>query len=184
MNERAKEVRPLDSGPAISVIAPAGRPPSSKSSMEATPVGATGRMTFGAGVSAEGIRFARAFSIWSRIADADCMANLFRLMFALPARHVKGSVPLLWSSYPYNYMKTNSLLYFTNFLLLFVICGAVPVGGTKGLSGGESYMCVSGKKRWLYFPCCLVTCRTRFFRIPHVFSYTRSGAFGWVCVRN
>lgn len=37
----------------------------------------------------EGMRFASAVSIWSRIVEEDCMVNLFRLMFALSAQRVK-----------------------------------------------------------------------------------------------
>src|SRR5262252_5174799 len=39
--------------------------------MTATPVGATGRIMRGIGVRAEGIRWAKAASIWSRIAEVD-----------------------------------------------------------------------------------------------------------------
>lgn len=41
----------------------------------AMPVGTTGRMVRGKGVSAEGIRRARAASTWSRIAAAEGMAK-------------------------------------------------------------------------------------------------------------
>jgi hypothetical protein len=67
---------PLDSGPMISVMAPIGRPPSSNSSTSLTPVGANGRMTLGAGVSAEGILRASFASIWSRIVAAEVMREV------------------------------------------------------------------------------------------------------------
>ena len=46
------------------------------------PVGVTGRMVLAEGVSADGIRSARAASIWERIAAAVDMAKRFRFMFA------------------------------------------------------------------------------------------------------
>ena len=44
-------------------------------SPHATPVGLTGRMNLGNGVRAEGIRAARAASIWSRRVAAEGIAN-------------------------------------------------------------------------------------------------------------
>lgn len=63
IKESASDVRPEDSGPTSSVMAPTGRPPSRSVSISSIPVEETGRMTRGAGVSAEGIRSARAASI-------------------------------------------------------------------------------------------------------------------------
>ena len=79
----ATELRPLHSGPAISVIAPIGSPPSSSSSNAAMPVGATGRIVRIRGVSADGIRCASALSIWRRRAEEDRTGIYFRLIFAL-----------------------------------------------------------------------------------------------------
>jgi hypothetical protein len=72
-------VRPLDSIPTISVMAPTGNPPSSNASISLTPVGRIGRITRGAGVSAEGILRASIASIWSRIMAADGMLKIFAL---------------------------------------------------------------------------------------------------------
>ena len=69
-NERARLVRPEHCGPAISVIAPTGRPPPNSSSTAAMPVGQTGRTVLGCGVSAEGILAARADSISRRMEEA------------------------------------------------------------------------------------------------------------------
>ena len=69
--ESTKEVRPEDSGPTISVIAPTGSPPSSNSSISTTPVATTGRMTLGAGLRADGIQSAKAALIRARRAEAD-----------------------------------------------------------------------------------------------------------------
>jgi hypothetical protein len=80
--ERARDVLPLDSAPTISVMAPTGRPPSKSASTSATPVGATGRMAFCTGVNADGMRWASAVSIWTRIVAAegiDLSSPYFRL---------------------------------------------------------------------------------------------------------
>jgi hypothetical protein len=62
-NESAIEVRPEHSGPTNSLIAPIGKPPLSTSSSAPIPVAATGRIIFGAGVSAEGTLRERVDSI-------------------------------------------------------------------------------------------------------------------------
>src|ERR1035437_7057240 len=67
--ESARAVRPEHSGPIISVIAPTGTPPFTKSSIVRMPVETTGRMILGAGVKADGIRSANADSIWIRSAE-------------------------------------------------------------------------------------------------------------------
>ena len=72
--ECASDVRPLHSGPASSVMAPIGKPPSSTASTASMPVGATGRIDLGTGLSAAGIRVASAASICFRIAEADGIA--------------------------------------------------------------------------------------------------------------
>jgi hypothetical protein len=82
-NERASEVRPEHSGPAISVRAPTGSPPPNRSSTVDTPVGHTGRITCGRSVSAEGILSARLDSISRRIVAAEVMIYI-RRMFAFP----------------------------------------------------------------------------------------------------
>jgi hypothetical protein len=46
------------------------------------PVGVTGRMVLAGGVSAEGMRSARAASTWERIVSAEGIAKYIRLMFA------------------------------------------------------------------------------------------------------
>ncbi len=81
--ESAAELRPLDSGPVISEIAPSGKPPSSNSSNAAMPVGAKGRTIFGRGVSAEGMRSASEVSIWRRRAAADGIGEPFSLYLRL-----------------------------------------------------------------------------------------------------
>jgi type IV pilus biogenesis protein CpaD/CtpE len=76
-NDRARAVLPEHSAPIISVTAPNGSPPSRTASIAAIPVGATSRIVFAAGVSADGILAAKAASIWVRRAAAD------RIVFAL-----------------------------------------------------------------------------------------------------
>ena len=70
-NDRARAVLPEHSAPIISVTAPTGSPPSRTASIATIPVGTTSRIVFAAGVSADGIRSARAASIWERRAAAD-----------------------------------------------------------------------------------------------------------------
>ena len=91
-NDSATKLRPLHSGPAISVIAPIGSPPSSTSSNAAMPVGATGRIVRIRGVSADGIRCASALSIWRRRAEDDRMKIYFRLIFALSLPTVNAAL--------------------------------------------------------------------------------------------
>jgi hypothetical protein len=81
-NDRAKEVRPEHSGPTISLTAPIGNPPRSRSSTALIPVAASGRTVRSAGVSAEGIFCAKADSIWSLTAKDEAMANSLRHIFA------------------------------------------------------------------------------------------------------
>ena len=72
----ASVVRPEQAGPTSSVMAPMGRPPSSRASISAMPVAACSRIVRGRGVSAEGIRASREASIWRRTAAADCNGAL------------------------------------------------------------------------------------------------------------
>src|ERR1700722_5496505 len=69
-NDRARAVLPEHSAPIISVTAPTGSPPSKRASIAAIPVGTTSRIVLAAGVRAEGIRSAKAASIWERKAAA------------------------------------------------------------------------------------------------------------------
>ncbi len=64
--ERESEEWPEPGEPTISVMAPMGMPPERSWSIEAMPVETTGRTGRGARVSAEGMRWARADSIWAR----------------------------------------------------------------------------------------------------------------------
>ena len=87
-------MRPLHSGPTNSVIAPMGKPPSSRPSTAATPVGVTGRMIRGKGVRAEGMRRARIASIWCRIAEAGVYSFYSRLapiLLAIIWRTISGA---------------------------------------------------------------------------------------------
>ena len=81
-NESVNEVRPEHSGPTNSLTAPIGKPPRRTASTSSTPVAATGRIIFGAGVRAAGIFCASADSIYSRIAEADCMKVYLRFIFS------------------------------------------------------------------------------------------------------
>ena len=78
-NARVRLVRPDDSGPVTSLIAPTGKPPSSNASTAATPVGATSRAVFGAGISAAGKRCSRVRSISRRKAEAEGMVDQISL---------------------------------------------------------------------------------------------------------
>ena len=82
MEESASEVRPEHSGPVSSLRAPIGKPPSRRSSSAAMPVGAVGRMSRGAGVSAEGMRAERADSMERRRAAAEGIQHRLRFIFA------------------------------------------------------------------------------------------------------
>jgi hypothetical protein len=90
--ESAREVRPEHSGPASSVMAPIGRPPPSALSSVEMPVEDVGRMTRGAGVSAEGMRSARVASIcWRRVAAVG-MRQDFLLIFAHWEEREQGGI--------------------------------------------------------------------------------------------
>jgi hypothetical protein len=73
--DSAKDVRPEHSGPATSVMAPKGTPPSSNSSTHWIPVAAIDRGSSGTGVSAEGILSARSDSIFWRILAAESIVS-------------------------------------------------------------------------------------------------------------
>jgi hypothetical protein len=93
-NERAADVLPEHSGPVSSLTAPTGKPPCNISSSDAMPVVDTGRIIRAAGVSAEGIFCARAFSIWSRIAVAEGIRAI-RLIFAYRPGSLSNSPALV-----------------------------------------------------------------------------------------
>jgi hypothetical protein len=87
--ESARLVGPEHSPPTNSVNVPMGSPPSKTSSTERMPVGVTGRMVLAGGVSAEGMRSARAASTWERIVAAEGIAKYIRLMFAYSVRRLQ-----------------------------------------------------------------------------------------------
>jgi len=62
----ARLVRPEETGPVTSLMAPTGRPPPSSSSTVAMPVAAVSQRVRGTGVSAAGKRASRLCSIWRR----------------------------------------------------------------------------------------------------------------------
>src|SRR5580698_388293 len=70
-NDRARAVLPEHSAPIISVTAPTGSPPSRTASIASIPVETTSRIVFAAGVRADGIRSAKAASIWERNMPAE-----------------------------------------------------------------------------------------------------------------
>lgn len=100
-NARARLVLPELSGPASSLIAPTGSPPSSRASTASIEVGATSRTVRGTGLSAEGKRCSRAFSICERSAEAEGIPTNFRLLFAI---FLRSSLLVKWmKGAPVNY---------------------------------------------------------------------------------